>query len=76
MCRGIDDDLSVVGWVGVNLLVAGHAGVEADFSAGRADFADGGSLHECAVLEEDVGFLGQGVVVNGCKNNTIRVFRD
>jgi hypothetical protein len=48
-------------------LVAGHAGIEADFAAGSTDFADGGALHERAVLEEHVGFLGQSEVVVAAK---------
>jgi hypothetical protein len=54
---GIDDYLTIIRGIGIDLLVAGHAGVETDFSAGGADLSDRHSFQQQAILEEEVRFM-------------------
>ena len=49
---GIHHDLTEVRWVGENLLVAGHSGVEADFTGGGAGLACTVAMENGAVIKE------------------------
>jgi hypothetical protein len=45
------NDLPIVGWIGINLLVASHSSIKANFTSGGASFANGFSLNQEAVCE-------------------------
>src|SRR5690606_8646419 len=57
MGGGIDDNLTVVGRVGVDLLVSRHPGIEAYFTACGADMSNRGAFYQQAILEEEVSFI-------------------
>ena len=45
------NNLSEIRWVGEDFLIAGHAGVETNFSSGCPDLADGFSVEYAAILQ-------------------------
>lgn len=57
---GHGDDLAAVRWVGDDLLVAGHGGIEADFSGGCSCGSVGNSGKAASVFEGENGGGGHG----------------
>lgn len=55
---GVHHNLAEVRWVGENLLVSGHTGVEADFTGGCTRLADAVAVENGAVIEEKYGWNG------------------
>ena len=55
---GGDEDLALVRGVRQRLDVPGHAGVEHDFAEHRAGFAERGTFHLRAVLEDELHARG------------------
>lgn len=62
-CMGVGEgnDLFAVGGVGENFLIAGHGGVEDDFSGGVAFVTDGDALEGAAVGKDEEGWGSHGV---------------
>ena len=54
--RGVDNNLTVVRRVCINLLVSRHPGVETNFTAGRAGLSDSDAFYQKAVLQEEICF--------------------
>ncbi len=57
---GHRDDLTAIRWVGQDLLIARHAGVEDDFAEELARSSESGSGKDGAVGESKFGRLGHG----------------
>ena len=57
--RRIDNNLTEVGRISINFLVAGHACVKADLPSRSTDFSDGGALYKKSILKKHVGFFCQ-----------------
>ncbi len=52
---GGDHNLAEIRWIGENLLIAGHAGVEANFAESGAGNPDGFSVKDRPVGEQQEG---------------------
>ena len=48
-------DLSAIGWIGDDLLVSGHGGVETNFPGGGSGGSEGGSMEIATVFEGEYG---------------------
>ena len=56
MRRGHHHHLAGIARVGEDLLVTGHAGVEADLADGSSAGTDGATLEARAILQQEDGF--------------------
>ncbi len=70
--EGERDDLSGVGGIGEDLLVAGHCGVEADLAGGVADCTDAVAFESRAVTEDQEG--GRGLLLPAGHGGAPRFF--
>jgi hypothetical protein len=55
MGEGEGDDLPGIGWIGEDLLIAGHRGIEADLADGMSGGAEPDSFQHRAVREHEQG---------------------